>query len=51
MRTTFAEVPAERYPHVAAHASELVAGDGDDRFRFAIDTFLGGLVARSARAG
>jgi hypothetical protein len=49
MRTTFAEVPADRYPNVAGHASELVAGDGDDRFRFSIDTFLDGLVARSAR--
>lgn len=47
MRIAFAEVPAERYPNVASHASELVAGDGDERFRFAIDTFLDGLVARS----
>jgi len=48
MRSTFAAVPADRYPNVASHASELVAGDGDDRFRFSIDTFLDGLVARSA---
>jgi len=49
MRSTFAAVPAERYPNVALHASELVAGDGDDRFRFSIDTFLDGLVARSGK--
>jgi AcrR family transcriptional regulator len=49
MRSTFAAVPADRYPNVATHASELVAGDGDDRFRFSIDTFLDGLVARSAK--
>jgi AcrR family transcriptional regulator len=49
MRSAFAAVPAERYPNLAAHASELVAGDGDDRFRFSIETFLDGLVARSAR--
>jgi AcrR family transcriptional regulator len=48
MRSTFAAVPAERYPNVASHASELVAGDGDDRFRFSIDTFIDGLIARSA---
>lgn len=48
MRTTFAAVPAERYPNVAAHATELVAGEGEDRFRFSIETFLDGLVARSA---
>ncbi len=47
MRSTFAAVPADRYPNVAAHATELVAGEGDDRFRFSIDTFLDGLVARS----
>jgi AcrR family transcriptional regulator len=49
MRTTFATLPPERYPNVVKHASELVAGDGGDRFRFAVDTFLDGLVARSTR--
>jgi AcrR family transcriptional regulator len=49
MRETFAAVPADRYPNLAAHATEMVAGDGDDRFRFSIETFLDGLVARSAR--
>jgi AcrR family transcriptional regulator len=47
MRILFAGLPAERYPHFVAHASELVSGAGDERFRFAIDTFLDGLVARS----
>lgn len=49
MRSTFAAVPADRYPNVASHASELVAGDGNDRFRFSIDTFIDGLVARSGK--
>jgi AcrR family transcriptional regulator len=49
MRTTFAAVPADRYPNIASHADALVAGEGDDRFRFSIETFLDGLVARSAR--
>jgi AcrR family transcriptional regulator len=49
MRATFAAVPADRYPNVAAHASELVAGEGDDRFRFSIETFLDGLVARAGK--
>jgi AcrR family transcriptional regulator len=48
MRSTFAAAPADRYPNVASHAAELVAGDGDDRFRFSIETFLDGLVAGSA---
>jgi hypothetical protein len=49
MYATFSGQPPERYPNVVAHASELVAGEDDDRFRFAVDTFLDGLVARSAR--
>jgi AcrR family transcriptional regulator len=51
MYATFSGQPPERYPNVVAHAGELVAGEGDDRFRFAVDTFLDGLVARSARYG
>jgi AcrR family transcriptional regulator len=50
IRDTFAGLPATRFPLLVAHASELVAGDGDERFRFAIDTFLDGLVARAAQA-
>jgi AcrR family transcriptional regulator len=50
MQDTFSGLPPERFPLLVAHASELVAGDGDDRFRFAVDTFLDGLVARAARA-
>lgn len=48
MRRSFAAAPAERYPNVAAHADQMVTGDGEDRFRFSIDTFIDGLVARSA---
>jgi AcrR family transcriptional regulator len=49
MYAVFASQAPERYPNVVAHASALVAGEGDDRFRFAVDTFLDGLVARSSR--
>jgi AcrR family transcriptional regulator len=49
MYAVFAGQSPERYPNVVAHATELVAGEGNDRFRFAVDTFLDGLVARSAR--
>lgn len=49
MYSVFAGQSPERYPNVVAHATELVAGEGDDRFRFAVDTFLDGLVARSAQ--
>ena len=50
IRDTFAGLPATRFPLLVGHASELVAGAGDERFRFAIDTFLDGLVARADRA-
>ena len=50
IRGTFAGLSPTRFPLLVGHASELVAGAGDERFRFAIDTFLDGLVARAARA-
>jgi hypothetical protein len=34
---------------ITAHAAEMVAGDGDERFRFAIDMVVDGVVARGAR--
>jgi AcrR family transcriptional regulator len=50
MRETLASLPAERFPLLVGHVSELVAGAGDERFEFAVDTFLDGLVTRAARA-
>jgi hypothetical protein len=43
IRDTFAGLPPTRFPLLVSHASE-------ERFRFAIDTFLDGLAARAARA-
>jgi AcrR family transcriptional regulator len=45
---TFAGLP-DQFPLLAAHAMQMVAGDGDERFRFAIDVVIEGLVARAAR--
>lgn len=50
IRATFAALPPERFPLLVAHASELVAGAGEERFHFAVSTFLDGLVTRAARA-
>lgn len=50
LRARFAGLPTDRYPLIVATADEMVAGDGDDRFRFAIDALLDGVVARAARA-
>ncbi len=49
LRARFAALPTDRYPLIAATADEMVSGDGDDRFRFAIDALLDGVVARAAR--
>jgi len=46
---TLHSLPADRFPHLARYGAELVSGDGDARFRFAIDVFLDGLVARGGR--
>jgi AcrR family transcriptional regulator len=43
---TLSSAPADRFPNLVRYASELTSGDGDDRFHFAIDVFLSGLVAR-----
>jgi hypothetical protein len=46
---TFAGLPPDRFPLLAGHATQMVAGDGDERFRFAIDVVIDGLVARATR--
>jgi AcrR family transcriptional regulator len=50
LRTTFLGLPVDRFPLVVALANEMVTGDGGDRFRFAIDALLDGMVARAGRA-
>ncbi len=43
---TFAALPTDRFPLITGHAAELVAGDVDERFRFAVDVVIDGLLAR-----
>jgi AcrR family transcriptional regulator len=45
----FAGLPPDRFPNLTAFTEELTSGDGQQRFQFAIDTFLDGLVARAER--
>src|ERR1700677_509589 len=49
LHETFAGLPPDRFPLLVAHATEMVAGDGDERFRFAVDVVIDGVVARAAR--
>jgi AcrR family transcriptional regulator len=48
MYKTFAGLAPDRFPLITAHAAAMVAGDGGERFRFAIDVVLDGVVARAA---
>jgi AcrR family transcriptional regulator len=50
MRARFAGLPVDRFPLTVASAEEMVTGDSRDRFRFAIDALLDGMVARSGHA-
>jgi AcrR family transcriptional regulator len=47
--TTLAGLPPDRFPLITAYAAQMVAGDGDERFRFAIDVVVDGVLARAAR--
>jgi AcrR family transcriptional regulator len=46
---TFVGLPPDRFPLIVAHAAQMVAGDGDERFRFAVDVVIDGVLARAAR--
>ena len=49
VRDTLAALPPDRFPLLTAHAEQMVAGDGEERFRFAVDVTIDGVVARAAR--
>lgn len=44
LRDTFAGLPPDRYPTLVANADVIVGGEGYERFLFAIDTFIDGLL-------
>jgi AcrR family transcriptional regulator len=49
IRATLAGLPPDRFPLITAHAAQMVAGDSDERFRFAVDVVVDGVLARAAR--
>jgi AcrR family transcriptional regulator len=49
LRATFDRLPADRFPMLSTHAAEMVSGDREERFRFAIDVVLDGVLARAAQ--
>jgi AcrR family transcriptional regulator len=44
----FARLPADRFPLITRYAAQLVAGNGDERFRFAIDAVIDSALARAS---
>ena len=44
-------MPPARFPNLTELSEEMTSGDGEQRFWFAIDVFLDGLVARAGPAG
>jgi AcrR family transcriptional regulator len=49
LHRTFTGLPPDRFPLITAYAAQLVAGDGEERFRVAIDVVIDGMLARTAR--
>jgi AcrR family transcriptional regulator len=49
LEKTFAGMAPDRFPLLVAHATQMVAGDSDERFRFAVDVIIDGVLARAAR--
>jgi len=45
----FAGLSPDRFPLIVAHAAQLVAGSSDERFHFAVDVVIDGLLVRAAR--
>jgi AcrR family transcriptional regulator len=51
MRTYFASLPSDRFPHVVALAGPLTAGEaGDERFEFGLEVLVRGLAAMAEPA-
>jgi AcrR family transcriptional regulator len=47
LNDAFRNLPAERFPGLVRYAGLLTSGTGEERFTYAIDVFLDGLVARA----
>ncbi|MEV4170870.1 TetR/AcrR family transcriptional regulator [Nonomuraea sp. NPDC049709] len=39
-------LPSDRFPHVSKYVDDLIAGDGEDRFRYGLELLLDGIQAR-----
>jgi AcrR family transcriptional regulator len=50
IQATLSAMSPDRLPNLLRYGQELLSGDGDQRFHFAIEVFLAGLVARAGAA-
>jgi AcrR family transcriptional regulator len=46
---TLSGLPPDKYPLLTAHAAQMVAGDSEERFRYAIDVVIDGMLARTKK--
>jgi AcrR family transcriptional regulator len=46
---TFSRIPADEFPLISTHIAELVAGDVDQRCRFAIDVVIEGVLSNEEK--
>ena len=44
----FSRLPADEFPLISSHIAELVAGDVDQRCRFAVDAVIDGVLSRGS---
>jgi AcrR family transcriptional regulator len=49
LHTTFSALPPERFPLLTTYAAQMVTGGGDERFHFAIDVVIDGVLARTTQ--
>ena len=49
LRARLEALPADQFPMLRTHAHDMVSGDRDERFHWAIDVVLDGVLARAAR--
>ncbi|HEX3823087.1 MAG TPA: TetR/AcrR family transcriptional regulator [Mycobacteriales bacterium] len=45
LKSFFASLPADRFPHLVAMAEPLTSGDGDHRFEFGLDLLVRGIAS------
>jgi hypothetical protein len=48
VRAFFEQLPADKFPHLAAHVADMMTGDDDQRFEFGLDMLIRSLATYSS---